>query len=105
MAGQRQAAKDVTHALVLAAARTLFTTKGYEAVHMREVAAACGRSTGSIFSNFPSKEALFAAAMGRPAPDVKAYLRRAVELGPHAPLMEMSSEAHRLLGDLYGPNW
>lgn len=101
MAGQRKAAKDATHALVLAAARSHFTARGYEAVTLRDIAMACGRSTGSIFANFKGKDAVFEAAMGRPAPDVRGFLR---SLAADAVDVTTAELAAQLVRDLYGPD-
>lgn len=98
----RAAAKLLTRELVLSAARTAFATRGYNSVHMRDLAYSIGRSTGSVFANFPSKDALFEAAMGRPAPDVKGFLRGLANgsLGGTTAL----HLAAQLAQDLFGPD-
>lgn len=77
---KREEAKDATRERVLAEARRQFHAHGYEAVKMRDIAGALGRSTGAIFANYPSKAALFEAAMGHPAPDAPAFLAKFVKL-------------------------
>ena len=102
MTGKRQAAQDVTRALVLAAARRLFTEKGYEATNVRDIAAAAGRSTGSVFGNWRDKEALWEAAMGRKAPMVvvRDFLQ---QMSAEVAVLPLGSEgAALLLRDLYG---
>jgi AcrR family transcriptional regulator len=96
---KRQAAQDVTRALVLAAARRLFTEKGYEATNVREIAAAAGRSTGSVFGNWPDKEALWKAAMGRAAPDARRFVS-AVLRGTECE--SLFRDASEFLTDMYG---
>lgn len=63
---RRSARKVATRALMLSVATRLFAASGYDAVTMRGIARAAGRSTGSIFANWRDKDALFAEAMGRP---------------------------------------
>lgn len=61
----RQAAKVRTAAQVAQAARALFIENGYDATTMRDIAKACGKSTGAIFANYTDKQELFVATMGR----------------------------------------
>lgn len=55
----RTLSKMETKRKVLAAARTLFSERGYERTGIRDVAAAIGMSTGAVFASFTSKEELF----------------------------------------------
>ena len=71
---KRAQARAETHRIVLESARRFFERFGFEGTHIREIAKDIGRSTGSVFLCFPTKEALFEAAMGYPAPNVKAFL-------------------------------
>ena len=50
---------DRTNAAILEAAGTLFTSQGYAATSMRQVAESAGLALGSIYNHFPSKEAIF----------------------------------------------
>lgn len=50
-----------THGRILAAARTLFSARGYDAVATPELAAAAGVAQGSLFHHFGSKRDLFIA--------------------------------------------
>lgn len=75
----RQKAKQKTRTLILGAAQEMFHHAGYDAVTIRDLAAKIERSTGSIFSCYPDKAALFEAAMGEPAPDVAAFLLKVFE--------------------------
>jgi AcrR family transcriptional regulator len=44
---------------ILEAALALFSTQGYRYTSTRDIAAAAGMSTGSLYHHFPEKEALF----------------------------------------------
>lgn len=59
MPTRRALAKQQTRAKVLAAARQLFSTEGYEGATIRDIAAAAGMSTGAVFANFADKSELF----------------------------------------------
>ena len=59
MPTRRALAKQQTRAKVLAAARDLFSTQGYEGATIRDIAAAAGMSTGAVFANFADKSELF----------------------------------------------
>lgn len=91
---EKQAA---TRASLLLAAQLLFKERGYEAVTLREIAAAAKRSTGSVFANYADKEALFEAAVGRKPPPgrLRAFLAGMV----HGVVTE---EPRVLFADLYG---
>ena len=58
---QQQAAE--TRAVVLAAATTLFSTRGWSATGMRDVAREAGVSIETVYSNFGSKTELLMAAI------------------------------------------
>lgn len=58
---QRQLASKKT--AILRAARRLFAARGYEDITMAELAKAAGVSTGSIYTHFGGKEALFLAVV------------------------------------------
>jgi AcrR family transcriptional regulator len=65
-ASRRAQMKAQTRAKILTVARDLFGFHGFDIVSLREIAIGSGLSTGAIFANWPSKDALFAEAMGRP---------------------------------------
>lgn len=98
----RARAKAVTREKILAAARSRFADKGYEAVTMRELAAAIGMSTGALFSQFAGKAALYEAATGIAAPDVGAFLLRLAEGVPEGTLADVAAQAAALRTQLYG---
>jgi AcrR family transcriptional regulator len=54
-------AKAVTRQRILEAARQLFATGGFDTSTTRDIADAAGIATGTLFSYFPTKEALLAA--------------------------------------------
>ena len=57
-------AKTATHKRILETAAGLFTKTGWEAATTREIAAAAGIATGTLFNYFQSKEAIAAALIG-----------------------------------------
>ncbi|HUZ13313.1 MAG TPA: TetR/AcrR family transcriptional regulator [Caulobacteraceae bacterium] len=57
---RRALAKQRTREKIAAAARTLFTERGYDGATIRDIATAAGMSTGAVFANFTDKSDLFA---------------------------------------------
>lgn len=70
---------------ILAVAIPLFAGRGYDATGMSEVAQAAGLSHGSIFRYFPTKEALFQAAVLEPLAETEAHYREILR-GEGSPL-------------------
>src|SRR5437660_1276474 len=62
-AGLRQSQKAATRERVLAAARELFASHGYEGATVREIANLAGVSVGSVFTNFASKGEILSQVM------------------------------------------
>ncbi len=60
---QRQRRKEARPREILAAALHLFTTKGFAATRIEEVAQAAGVTKGTVYLYFQSKEALFKTAV------------------------------------------
>jgi AcrR family transcriptional regulator len=60
---RRQQQKAETRLLILNSARTLFEKTGYERTTIRTVASHAGVGLGTIFTHFPDKAALLAAAL------------------------------------------
>jgi AcrR family transcriptional regulator len=56
--GRREANRRATHDAVLAAARALFASKGYEATSVREIAEASGVPERTFYRHFDGKEGL-----------------------------------------------
>jgi AcrR family transcriptional regulator len=61
---RRALAKQRTREKVLAAARQLFTERGYEGATIRDIAKAAGMSTGAVFASFADKSELFDEILG-----------------------------------------
>jgi AcrR family transcriptional regulator len=59
----RQTQKEATRGRVLAAARELFDTQGYEGTTIREIARHAGVSVGSVFTTFDSKGVILSQVM------------------------------------------
>ena len=55
----REEARNQTRREILDAARTLFTQRGYRGASLDDIAGTAGYSKGAVYSNWPSKEALF----------------------------------------------
>lgn len=55
----REEARELTRSEILDAARTLFTERGYRGASLEDIAGTAGYSKGAVYSNWPSKEALF----------------------------------------------
>lgn len=62
----RQRAKIATRAKVLAGARQAFDCHGYQGADIRTIAAGIEMSTGAVFANFDSKDALYREIYGHP---------------------------------------
>jgi len=60
---RRQTLTDARRALVLDAARTVFSEAGIEGASIREIAKKAGYTPGAIYSYFESKEAIYAALL------------------------------------------
>lgn len=56
---KHQARTDETRRLLLQAAEAVFVRDGYEAAQLEEIATLAGRTKGSIYAQFKSKEDLF----------------------------------------------
>jgi AcrR family transcriptional regulator len=56
---RRAMAKQRTRQRLLGAARRLFTSRGYEAATIRDIASAADLSTGAVFASFSDKADLF----------------------------------------------
>jgi len=57
--GRQAERSEVATSKVLEAALELFSTQGYGATSMRQIAEVCGLSTGNLYHHFGSKEAIF----------------------------------------------
>src|SRR5258708_10528305 len=61
-----------------AAALELFTSQGFHGTNNREIAQKIGVSTGTIYTYFPSKEAIFASLAQRYRSHMSNWLRQAI---------------------------
>jgi AcrR family transcriptional regulator len=62
-AGSRQTQKEATRNRVIAAARELFDTQGYQGTTIREIASHARVSVGSVFTTFASKGEILSQVM------------------------------------------
>jgi AcrR family transcriptional regulator len=62
--GQRQRSER-SQSQILEAALELFSHQGYRGTTVREIAAAAGLSTGSVYHHFPDKESIFRTLLDR----------------------------------------
>jgi AcrR family transcriptional regulator len=63
---------------VLSLSSELFRQNGYEATSMRDIAAACGMKSGSLYYYYESKEALLAAILSVTIDEVRAELEATI---------------------------
>ena len=61
---RRALAKQRTREKILAAAKALFTERGYDGATIRDIAAGAGMSTGAVFASFTDKSDLFTEIVG-----------------------------------------
>ncbi|HKT53953.1 MAG TPA: helix-turn-helix domain-containing protein [Caulobacteraceae bacterium] len=102
-ATKRADQKAAAIAKVTAAAKELFTARGYDDVGIRDIATHVGASTGLVFAHFKGKDDLWEAAMHRPAPSrrrLSAFLQQVQATAAGLPL---GDEAYCLALDLFGP--
>jgi AcrR family transcriptional regulator len=79
-AGLRQVQKAATRERVLAAARDLFASQGYEGATIRQIATLAGVSVGSVFTTFASKGQILSEVMQERLDALYAELDRVI---PH----------------------
>mgnify|MGYP006186580341 CR=1 FL=1 len=76
---KRQRRKDARPAEIIAAAMRLWAERGFSATRLEDVAAGANIAKGTIYRYFPSKEALFEAALqdepAGPARCTRAYVK------------------------------
>ena len=78
---RRELGKRETRARILDVAKEMITQDGFEAATMRGIAAAAGRSTGAVFSNFDDKEHLFEEVISDDFADLLLEVQRAARAG------------------------
>lgn len=79
-----RAEPNATELLILKTAEKLFARHGYEAVSTKQLAAEAGLTIGALYHYFPSKDAVYAAAM-RHAFAARAVLPKGVRDSTEAP--------------------
>src|SRR5258708_36158636 len=79
---------QATRRQLVAAATTLFATRGYEATSVEAVLEEAGVSRGALYHHFEDKRALFEAVLEAVETDPPPLLRPAAQAsrGPHRPL-------------------
>jgi len=99
---QRALAKLRTREKILAAAKALFTERGYEGATIRDIASGAGMSTGAVFASFTDKSDLFAEIVRAEQEALYETLRDAAEgLTPKAAIIAMvDAAAERHMADL-----
>jgi AcrR family transcriptional regulator len=85
---------------ILDAAEDLFAGRGYAGTTMRDVAAAVGLRTPSLYNHFPSKEALYAAVLERGISPLLAVLSQAVETGRRNPEQDPGRIVQRMMAQV-----
>ncbi len=85
MARTQEQRKRETRARLLEAAARLFAEEGIDAVSVDAVADAAGRTSGSIYAHFGSKDALVTAVLDESKDQVAAVIAAAFEASPELP--------------------
>lgn len=95
---QRWTAEQRKEQILREAAR-IFAERGFAGAKIRAIAAACGVTEAVIYQHFPSKEALFRAALEKRLAehDVEAFLQG---LPPDLPMLEVFQKVARRLLDI-----
>lgn len=89
---------------VVDAAIELFGTHGYAEVAVRHIAELAGVAKGSVYQHFPSKDALFTAAVETVVADVATNFAVAVaEVGGRASVREDDDKAAAIFAELISP--
>jgi AcrR family transcriptional regulator len=89
--GRRFHQKQNRQRRIVEAAGRLFTTKGYAAVAMEDVAARAGLAVGTIYNYFPSKSALLLSIVRRETESLLARGRKILDDPPRDPLAGVSA--------------
>ena len=76
---RREARKRDRQEMILEVAQRYFLDHGYAGTTMSRIAAALGGSKGTLWSHFPSKDALFAAVLDRVARAYRARLSQILD--------------------------
>lgn len=79
-----RALRDVRQRLLLDAAKAVFSREGLEGASMRSIAAEAGCTTGAIYPQFDSKEALYAAVLAESLSTLELHVSDAIAAEPDA---------------------
>jgi len=79
---RRRALKEFKRGAILAAARQVFAARGLEGATMRAIADAAGVAPGTLYLQFPSREAIYAELLGASLGELLKALRDAVGMEP-----------------------
>jgi TetR/AcrR family transcriptional regulator len=91
---------ELTAERILDAAESLFAATGYAGTTLRDVAAAVGLRTPSLYNHFDSKDALYAAVLKRGIGPLLDTLSRAVEDIARSPELGPGRLAEKLMAQL-----
>lgn len=99
---QRALAKQRTREKIVAAAKTLFSQRGYDGATIRDIAREAGMSTGAVFASFTDKSDLFAEIADQVQGELHRALRAAAEglTGRAAVIAMLNAAAERQLNEL-----
>src|SRR5438270_3080719 len=95
---QREEKSERSRRQVLDAALRLFSTRGFRATSVREIADAAGVSTGNLYHHFPDKEAIFRTLLDEFSSIVESRrypLTRALTIGSFPENLEQIGSAAR----------
>jgi AcrR family transcriptional regulator len=94
---RRQTLNDARRALVLEAARAVFTESGIEGASIREIAKRAGYTPGAIYSYFESKEAVYASLLEESLDRLEAAVA-AARATKNRPEKNLLAKAHAWFG-------
>ena len=72
--------KEERREAILESATMLFSERGFQNTDVQAIADAIGLGKGTLYLYFPSKEALFFAAVNRAMGQVETFVRRRIEV-------------------------
>ncbi|MGZ2744311.1 TetR/AcrR family transcriptional regulator [Burkholderia stagnalis] len=86
--------RDRTRERLLCAAHAIFSTKGFVAASIEEIAAVAGHTRGAFYSNFRDKTELLLELLRRDSDELGAELRRMLDAGGTREEMQRMALAH-----------
>ena len=94
---------DATRAELIAAARALFTGKGYAATGTPEIVSTAGVTRGALYHHFADKQALLRAVVEQEAAAVAAEIENATPDDPTDAIAALRAGAHAYLQAMRAP--